>query len=469
MSTSYDVRIWNIETITGKRGTTYRVRWVVGRNAPFPRTFSTKRLAESFRSDLISAARKGEAFDIETGLPQSLIPKATSPSWLTFAMDHMDVKWADFSPNTRKSTADGLTTITIAMVDDDDTPPDDALLRKALRTWAFNSLARAKNPEPPEEYRDVIAWIAKRSRPVDDLNDAATTRRVLKAISLKLDGRPAAAKTANRKRAAFSSAIGYALELGYLESNPLQRVKVKRAVTAEELDTRVVVNHRQAKRLLAAVHASDPELEAFIACIYYAAMRPAEVRNLSELDLTLPAEGWGEARLTGSYQDPGKDWTDDGTLGEERGLKHRARNSVRPTPLPPPLVKLLRRHLEKFGTGPDGRLFVVRAGKWGHALPASLSRPVPLSAVGRVMKKARAAAFTEEEQDSPLARRAYDLRHAAVSTWLAAGTPAPLVAKWAGHSVQVLLTVYAHAVDGQEDAARKRIEQALTDDGGAEE
>ena len=38
------------------------------------------------------------------------------------------------------------------------------------------------------------------------------------------------------------------------------------------------------------------------------------------------------------------------------------------------------------------------------------------------------------------------------------------MAKWAGHSVAVLLTVYAHAVDGQEEAARMRIEQALADD-----
>lgn len=192
-------------------------------------------------------------------------------------------------------------------------------------------------------------------------------------------------------------------------------------------------------------------------------MRPAEVRNLNELDLTLPANGWGEARLAGSYQDPGRDWTDNGELGEERGLKHRARNATRLVPLPPPLVKLLRQHLKTFETGPDGRLFVVRSGKWGHALPASLSRPVPLSSVGRVMRNAREVAFSEAERESPLARRAYDLRHAAVSTWLAAGTPAPLVAKWAGHSVQVLLTVYAHAVDGQEDPARERIEQALDD------
>lgn len=464
MSTSYDVRIWNIETLTGKRGTTYRVRWVVGKQDPFPRTFSTKRLAESFRSDLISAARKGEAFDIASGLPQSMMPRAASPDWLTFAMSYIDIKWPDFSPNHRKSTADGLVTITLAMVKDDETPPNEAVLRKALRTWAFNTRARATNPEPPEQFREAIAWISKRVRLVEDLADTATTRQVLLAISLKLDGRPAAAKTTNRKRAALSSAIGYAVELGHLDSNPLQRVKVKRARDVEELDTRVVVNHRQAKRILAAIRASEPELEAFIGCIYYAAMRPAEVRDLRRQDLTLPETGWGEALLAGSFQDPGKDWTDDGELGEERGLKHRARKSTRPVPLPPPLVEMLRRHLDTYETGPDGRLFVTRMGKWGHTLPKSLSRPVPLSAVGRVMKNARAEAFTEEEQGSPLARRAYDLRHAAVSTWLAAGTPPPLVAKWAGHSVQILLTVYAHAVDGQEEAARKRIEQALADD-----
>jgi hypothetical protein len=35
-------------------------------------------------------------------------------------------------------------------------------------------------------------------------------------------------------------------------------------------------------------------------------------------------------------------------------------------------------------------------------------------------------------------------------------TPRP---NWAGHSLSVLLTVYAQAVDGQEEAARRRIEQ----------
>ena len=70
--------------------------------------------------------------------------------------------------------------------------------------------------------------------------------------------------------------------------------------------------------------------------------------------------------------------------------------------------------------------------------------------------------LTPAQQRSPLARRPYDLRHAAVSLWLNAGVPATQVAEWAGHSVHVLMRVYAKCVYGQEEAARRRIEAALT-------
>jgi hypothetical protein len=47
------------------------------------------------------------------------------------------------------------------------------------------------------------------------------------------------------------------------------------------------------------------------------------------------------------------------------------------------------------------------------------------------MRTARPAALTPDEAASQLARRPYDLRHAAVSTWLNAGVPATQVAAWA--------------------------------------
>jgi hypothetical protein len=58
------------------------------------------------------------------------------------------------------------------------------------------------------------------------------------------------------------------------------------------------------------------------------------------------------------------------------------------------------------------------------------------------------ATFTPQVARGPLARQPYDLRHAAVSTWLAAGVLAATVAQWAGQSVAVLLEAYASFLDG---------------------
>jgi ribosomal protein S9 len=50
-----------------------------------------------------------------------------------------------------------------------------------------------------------------------------------------------------------------------------------------------------------------------------------------------------------------------------------------------------------------------------------------------------------------------------VSLWLNAGVPATQVAEWAGHSLNVLLKVYAGCIDGQAEAAKRRIAAALAE------
>lgn len=86
------------------------------------------------------------------------------------------------------------------------------------------------------------------------------------------------------------------------------------------------------------------------------------------------------------------------------GLKKRARKATRPLPIPPVLVRLVREHIEAFGTAHDGRLFkAVRGG-------GLLSKEY-----GDVWKAARRAVLTEEEVSSPLAGVPYSLRAAGVS------------------------------------------------------
>jgi hypothetical protein len=61
---------------------------------------------------------------------------------------------------------------------------------------------------------------------------------------------------------------------------------------------------------------------------------------------------------------------------------------------------------------------------------------------------------TKAESASLLVSRPYDWRHMAVSLWLNAGVPPAQVAEWAGHTVDVLLRVYARCIAGQQDEAR---------------
>lgn len=155
----------------------------------------------------------------------------------------------------------------------------------------------------------------------------------------------------------------------------------------------------------------------------------------------------------GTQTNPGARWSDSGKRRDERQLKHRATEDVRIVPCPPQLVLLFRAHLAEFGTDNEGRLF--RGAREGQ-----LSESV----YSRAWQKAREKVFSAAQVTSPLAGRPYDLRHAAVSTWLGSGVEATRVAEWAGHSVAVLLRVYAKCIDGQEDAARKRVDAALRTD-----
>ena len=58
MAPTYDVRVWSIDVYKGTTKTSYIVRWKVG-NRPWKELFATRGLADGFRSDLVSATRKG--------------------------------------------------------------------------------------------------------------------------------------------------------------------------------------------------------------------------------------------------------------------------------------------------------------------------------------------------------------------------------------------------------------------------
>jgi len=451
---SYDVRFWDTRKIGDTARGRYRVRWAVdGRE--HCKSLPTKALADAFLVTLKDAARDGKPFDPATGLPAKPRPAGQPDvTWYEHARAYTQMKWPDLAPKSRRSAAEALTTITVVLTDRRRTAPDPAALRRALFGYAFNA-ASTSRPVPAEITR-ALDWIAKASLPVAELENPDTIRAVLSACARNLDGRPAAATTTRRKRAVLANALGYAVERRLLPANPLDQIKWKASDVAETVDRRSVASPAQARRLLEAVRAQGPRgerMEAFFGCLYYAALRPSEAVALREADCILPACGWGRIDLAASQPHAGTEWTDNGASREERGLKHRPPGETRSIPIPPALVAILRAHITRYGTTVDGRLFRTKRGG-----------PLNDTGYGEVWQRARPAALTPAQQASALARRPYDLRHAAVSLWLNAGVPATEVARRAGHGIAVLLRVYANCIDGQAGAANQRINDALDED-----
>jgi integrase len=452
LNATFDVRIWETLKYEGASITSYTVRWVVaGRKRRRP--CRTAAHAETFRSQLIAAARQGEPFDIDSGLPLSLIRREVpTTSWYQFACSYVDMKWPAASPKHRKSIAEALVTATPVMLDTKLHPVTAKAVRSALLNWGFT--ARRDSPDQPAEVTEHLNWVARHSRPVVELARPEVARRALEALATKLDGARASGRTTTVKRANLSGALGYAVEIGLLDSNPLKAIKWKSPKSTTGVDRRVVINHQQAEQLLGAV-AGTPRrgehLVAFFACMYYSALRPEEAVNVRANWLALPdGDGWGWMTLDGATPETDKQWTDTGQRRGARELKHRALGETRRVPVPPELVRLLRQHLATFGTDSDGRLF---RGERGASLAGITYR--------HMWDRARKAALTAEQYDSPLARRPYDLRHAAVSTWLNSGVSPSRVAEWAGHSIDVLLKIYAKCIDGQEQADLQRLDARI--------
>jgi integrase len=456
MTTTYDVRIWAVETQRNRGKPSYRVRWMTaGRKRG--RFFATRTLAESFRTDLLRASRRGEAFEIESGLPVHMARIAREMSWYDFACAYVDLKWPSAAASYRKSIAEALTTITEAMTATDRGRPAGRLLRRSLREWAFNTNRRDDDGKP-EDVASALQWIERSTRPVSDLAKPDVIRGVLDGIERRLDGKASAPTVVHRKRAVLSNAVAYAIERRLLSTNPIESIRSTSAgatlVTTKVVDKRCVVSPLQARTLFDQLDAdgrTGHRLMAFFAVMYLAALRPEEAANLRKHNLSLPKEGWGELHLDQPAPEVGSNWTDGGQPRDQRRqLKHRAVGEVRTVPCPPELTAIIHGHMKAYGTDPEGRIFV---GERGGELASVTYR--------RAWDRARGAAFTAPVYRSPLARRPYDLRHAAVSTWLNAGIDATQVAEWAGHSVDVLLRVYAKCIDGRQEVARRQIEAAL--------
>jgi integrase len=315
-----------------------------------------------------------------------------------------------------------------------------------LYQHAFNP---ARPAGPGSAAAQILDWARQASLSIGSLSEPAVLRTALEALTFRLDGSRAAANTIIRKRAVLHGALGYAAEARLLPDNPLDSIGWQVPQSSAALNPMVVASPAQVSTLLDAVARTRPEMTAFFGCLYYAALRPEEAVALRIADCNLPSSGWGMIRLAAATPRTAAAWTNSGTSHEQRGLKHRPDGAIRMVPVPV-LAAMLRAHVTAYGTAPDGRLF--RGTRGG---------PLGESVYGRAWHSARTLALGPELPASGIARRPYDLRHAALSLWLNAGGDPAQIAARAGHSVAVLLAMYSHCIHGHEDLLNQQIGRVL--------
>ena len=346
MATSYDVRVWSIDVYRGTRTTSYIVRWRVMKQR-FKERFKTRALADSFRSELLTAARKGEAFDVDTGRPTSMTQAARDVSWHDFACAYLDMKWPTAAATYRRSISEALTVITpalLAIADANRTTPGPTCPASLGVQHPSTSVIRRARPTCRSAAVDTGALRPRRR--------SLTSPRSYGGCSTPSAARRRPTGGGQRREQTTSSAVQrrrVRRRTGPPTRGTRCRSQVETPSRRHSVNRRTVVNPTQARTLLsprcgrpsAAAHAWWPSSRL----MYFAALRPEEAANCASTTSRCPPRDganciWTRPRRTRARTGP----TTVGNASDGQ-LKNRARGEGRTVPCPPELTALLHEHI----------------------------------------------------------------------------------------------------------------------------
>ncbi len=401
------------------------MRWAVD-GPQHSRAFPTRVEADRYRSFLVEAHRRGERFEFYSGEPESWSPLPGDVHCHEWARRWLAEHWTEWQPRTRNSAVEALVRFVplLTLATAPTAPP-------ALRSYLVQSL------RPGGERDDELEeWLGRSILRLSDLSRAVLAH-VDVALGLGAHGQALAPSTAARFRKVAKSCIRRAVELELIPVDPSPpanrgRAQRKSVRVRRSIDVRRLPDPDTMARAIEAMATHQPgsrTYQAMTAVAFYAGLRPSEVVMLRPAALDLPSAGWGRIHVREADIDfdvPGEPKT-----------------GPRSVPIPPNLVAMLAAWVDERGLAGDDLLFRTRtdhrpaASNWARSWQRALRR------VGQ----------------PPL--RVYDCRHAAATTWLRAGVPLGEVARRLGHSVEVLVSTYVGAIEGDEAVANERIERAI--------
>lgn len=166
-------------------------------------------------------------------------------------MAYVDLKWPHAARNSRDRPTETLATVAPVLVRHDAPEALGAeIMWTALRAYY---LAPKDRNVLVSQIWPMLSCGWRRLRCLWPRCSNAGTCGALNALTLLLNGKPAAAKTVARKRAVLYNAFEYAVELDESDRNPIDKVKWTPSKLAEEVDWRVMIGPRQMRECLTAV------------------------------------------------------------------------------------------------------------------------------------------------------------------------------------------------------------------------
>ena len=152
-------------------------------------------------------------------------------SFYEHCVEFAAVTWAVSAAKTRVSVIETLTRVVPVVVTDRKGTPGGAVLRSALR----KKLNQGQHGgELDRDEARAISWIARASRPVGSLADPAVVCDILDALTVNLNGKPAAPEYLSRRRRVMHRALAYAVRKKRLAVNPLSKPNLPEGWTPPE-------------------------------------------------------------------------------------------------------------------------------------------------------------------------------------------------------------------------------------------
>lgn len=298
-----------------------------------------------------------------------------------------------------------------------------------LADWVDAWWATTVNLRPSSRARDE-AYIRNHVLPVfGELPLGAISQLEVRAWVADLAAGGRAPATVQKAYQTLSKILQGAVDAGLIAQSPCRRIGLPR-VEREEM------RFLTPAEISGLAEAISPRYRAMVLFDAYCGLRLGELAGLRRSRVDLLRRQVQVAEIAVEVK------------GQLLFGPPKTRAGQRKVPLPRFVSDELAAHLDTYGSADTESLVFVGAD--GGALRANGWR-------ARHWRPAIRAAELE-----PL--RPHDLRHTAVSLWVAAGASPKQIASWAGHtSVSVVLDRYGHLFPGHEDAVLDRLDGFAAD------